>query len=427
MGFADRLAQDLQYVRHLRGDTLDHVMTQLGLCTVGDLVDRHSLSAALSYQYCEDILSNHMKLTNLEEIQTKIDIAQYDLHYVTLRAEKKAGSALSTVTGAGTAMMTAKLKVKGSSENRPKICLGGEIFLRPVAEDLHKLLAYDWVPQVFEIRGVCVHYQLATEEATFEFPASVVPPQLPFDKLFNALRYHVRFDYERYGFLFVQWAIANIMQNKYLVETLFPSEDTMARLKAYFAAKRRLPAPPPGLPSAVDGARGKPSAVGVTSQSQLAPELTEPDVGVSHLPSSAHGAAPTPAAFNAQQLQAINGILQLVADTRWTAVRHTYSSEAVQDHLPMPPYIIYGPPGTGAVFAFYVSRHALICWLVNVADLCANVTLNCRFVASKFQARRVLSRRLFCASVGTSPTTASSPAHLRTPPRTCFVSASAAT
>jgi hypothetical protein len=80
----------------------------------------------------------------------------------------------------------------------------------------------------------------------------------------------------------------------------------------------------------------------------LTPELTEPDVGLSHLPSSARGAAPTAAVFNAQQMQAINGILQLVADNRLTAVRHAYSAEAVQDHLPMPPYIIYGPPGTGA-------------------------------------------------------------------------------
>jgi hypothetical protein len=351
IGFADKLARDLQYVLHLRGNTLETVMAKLGLCTVGDLIERHSLSAALSHQYCEDILSNHMKLTNLEEIQTKIDIAQYDMHYVRLRATRKEGSVLNAVTGAGTTMMTAKLKVKGSSENRPKICLGGEIFLRPVAEDLHKLMAYDWAPLVFEIRGVCVHYHLATEEATYEFPASVIPPQLPFDKLFNSLRYHVRFDYERYGFLFVQWAIANIMQNKYLVETLFPSDDTMARLRTYFAAKRSLPAPPPGFSSAsgaADSARGTTSTAGVTSQAQLTPELTEPDVGLSHLPSCARGAAPTTAVFNAQQMQAINGILQLVADNRFTAVGHTYSSEEVQDHLPMPPYIIYGPPGTGA-------------------------------------------------------------------------------
>jgi hypothetical protein len=91
---------------------------------------------------------------------------------------------------------------------------------------------------------------------------------------------------------------------------------------------------------------------------------------VSQLPSSARGAASTPAVFNAQQLQAIEGILQLVGDTRWTAVRYTYTSEAVQDHLPMPPYIIYGPPGTGTycLLIFPCTLHASICRLVEFAD-----------------------------------------------------------
>jgi hypothetical protein len=184
MGHADRLAKAINYVRHLRANTLEQVITALELCTVGDLLERHSLSAALSRQYSRDILTNHIKLINLEEIQTKIDIAQYDLHYASLRPERKE-------VGDRSLTVRVKMHVRGSSENRPKITLGSQVLLRPVAEDIQLLPTFGWAPQLFELRGICVHYQLSTEEATFEFPIVT----LPHDVLFTRLRFHVRFDY----------------------------------------------------------------------------------------------------------------------------------------------------------------------------------------------------------------------------------------
>jgi len=78
---------------------MSQVMVKMELCSVGDLVEKHSLSAALSHQYCQDILSNHVKLINLEEIQTKIDIAQYDMHHVKLAAvPKNKSNTLPTTT-----------------------------------------------------------------------------------------------------------------------------------------------------------------------------------------------------------------------------------------------------------------------------------------------------------------------------------------
>lgn len=167
MGYAENLAHDLQYVHHLRANTLEQVISALELCTVGDLLERHSLSAALSHQYCQDILTNHAKLMNLEELQTKLDIAQYDLHYVSLRAELMDPTSM---------IVRVKMRIRGSSENRPKVTLGTQVLLRPVEEDLHKLAMLGWLPQLFELRGLCVHYQLSAEEATFEFPAVTMPP-----------------------------------------------------------------------------------------------------------------------------------------------------------------------------------------------------------------------------------------------------------
>ncbi len=349
-GFAEQLAQELHYLHHLRANTLEHVMQKLELCTIGDLIDKHSLSSALSYQYCQDILSNHVKLVNLEEIQTKIDIAQFDLHYVRLTAKIKPSAPNVPANAPGSQLLIAKLKIRGSSENRPKIGLGTEILLRPVQEDLYLLAQYHLLPQMFEIRGVCIHYQLSTEEATFEFPGMINPPQVPFLLLFSALRYHVRFDYERYGFLFIQWAVGSIMSNKYLVEALFPNDDTMLRLKAYFKSSRAPPAPP-GLVqnssvSATNVLRTTSSSNTMSaipkngSQQNTLPLLSQSNPNI---PSANHRSSPDLASlinsttsmsvekngdnaaavttsFNPQQLKAITTIGMLAADERYTEV-----------------------------------------------------------------------------------------------------------
>lgn len=349
-GYADHLAQELQYVRHLRGNTLQTVLDKLELCTVGDLIEKHSLSAALSYQYCQDLLSNHIKLINLEEIQMKIDIAQYDLHYVKLTATKKPPSESSSGGTFGTTMMLVKLKVRGSSENRPKICLGGEIMLRPVAEDLPILVQYGLNPAPFEIRGVCIHYQLSTEEAVFEFPGNVLPAHLShvsFDRVFNALRFHVRFDYERYGYLFIQWAVSNIMQNKYLIESLFPNEDTIARLKRHFRESKTPPCPP-GLQQQQKVPTQKSwAAIAAVVADHGASSPHSLPIDQQDSPGGGLSGSDQAATFNPQQLEAITAIGALVADARWTTVSHLNVGGSVQDFLPMPPFIIFGPPGTG--------------------------------------------------------------------------------
>lgn len=348
MGYSEQMALDLEYVQHLRNNTLEHVITALQLCTVSDLIDRQSFSAKLSHQYCQDILNNHAKLIQLEEIQTKVDVAQYDLHYVSLKAE------IAPVTSAQKlvvtpACMIAKFKIQGSSENRPKISLGGAIMLRPVEEDLHKLEQFGWLPNVFEIRGVCIHYQLSTEVATFEFPATIPGSIIPFEKIFNALRYHIRFEFDRFGFLFMQWAIGNILSDPYLSETLFPNEATISRLQSYFAAhrlalSRDVQVAPPGLNSKAAAIRrfvfDINKSLGVSS-AQDTDTLRESIAASPTMGSSKSGM------FNAQQQHAIDSIVVLANTIRWGTVQSSYTATSFEGYLPLPPFIIYGPPGTG--------------------------------------------------------------------------------
>jgi hypothetical protein len=365
MGHADRLAKAINYVRHVRANTLEQVITALELCTVGDLLERHSLSAALSRQYSRDILTNHIKLINLEEIQTKIDIAQYDLHYASLRPERKE-------FGDRSLTVRVKMHVRGSSENRPKITLGSQVLLRPVAEDIQLLPTFGWAPQWFELRGICVHYQLSTEEATFEFPIVT----MPHDVLFTRLRFHVRFDYERCGFLFVQWAVGNILCDPYLTETLFPNEDTLSRLRVYFNARRDATASV-AIPTLTQRGNDSTAASNSGSNSTLQALLNGTLARASPVQTLSPGSAefstvtsaiavplsqqPAPgmagvgatgatvATFNAQQSLAIETIVALAGDTRQTTIYPSHGKEGVQGPLPMPPFVIYGPPGTGKV------------------------------------------------------------------------------
>ncbi|KAJ1422992.1 hypothetical protein B484DRAFT_398850, partial [Ochromonadaceae sp. CCMP2298] len=64
--------------------------------------------------------------------------------------------------------------VIGSNECRPSITLGDHLFLRPVLEDIHKMGEYGLPPQLLEVVGVCTNFRLATEEATYEFPAPLL-------------------------------------------------------------------------------------------------------------------------------------------------------------------------------------------------------------------------------------------------------------
>jgi hypothetical protein len=78
------------------------------------------------------------------------------------------------------------------------------------------------------------------------------------------------------------------------------------------------------------------NAVAVPLSQQPAPGMAE--VG-------ATGA--TVATFNAQQSLAIETIVALAGDTRQTTIYPSHSKEGIQGPLPMPPFVIYGPPGTG--------------------------------------------------------------------------------
>ncbi|KAJ1387987.1 P-loop containing nucleoside triphosphate hydrolase protein, partial [Ochromonadaceae sp. CCMP2298] len=101
--------------------------------------------------------------------------------------------------------------------------------------------------------------------------------------------------------------------------------------------------------------RGGVSPALPTGLRPLAQAPSDPNPGAAPAPPL----APTPATvltpitpaegteFNSQQRVAIESICRLCADLRWDNVYNPLSREAVQMHLPMPPFVIFGPPGTG--------------------------------------------------------------------------------
>ena len=227
---SDLLEIQTQYLLHYRQHSLDQVMLIMELNNLCDVLEHHSATMA-SFAQCRQLLENYTKLVLLEEIQMKMDIAQYDLHFVKLE-----GKYLNHVPGLG---MIVKIKIQGSNESRPKICIGDGIRLRPVPEDIPKIppaWRYSF-GEFFELRGICMDYTLASEEAIFDFPrlpGTVAEHSVDGLELFNALRFHARFTFDKCGPAFIRQSMNSISHNPYLLESFFPTEDTMGRLINYF-------------------------------------------------------------------------------------------------------------------------------------------------------------------------------------------------
>ena len=112
------------------------------------------------------------------------------------------------------------LKVIGSNENRPKVCMGDTVRLRPVEEDLNSSI----LP--FELVGVIQSYELKTEVATCVF-------QIPDISFFKRFRYHVRFTFERCGLAFVHEAVDIVLASEVLRHRLFPEVDNLLSGRPY--------------------------------------------------------------------------------------------------------------------------------------------------------------------------------------------------
>ena len=278
--------------------------------------------------------------------------------------------------------------VKGSNESRPRIALGDKIRVRPMRESLAYLnhICPQPIP-MYEMEGIIIAYTLASETCICEF---IAPPKSFFwggycepvsDDLVDAwskVTYHARFTFERTGIVFCHRALAEVMTTPSLRKALFPSDTELttptlgalstspgsnagvttllSSFSGTFAGLSGTAASPlssllPLVPSEAlkdSSALLTPSAMQRLSGSSPLPHTTattakshEPffaelfshddDGAFSDLPPLVNDDEQSNH-FNAEQLSAIKAIVSLPPP-------HTPSS--------LPPFIIYGPPGSG--------------------------------------------------------------------------------
>lgn len=152
------------YLRSYRENALERVITAFELHTLCNLLGEDfyralgnspSSTTDTSFRISpQQHLYTIGKLIILEELQRSIDITEFDLVSVSLQFHQSRKTPL---------MVFAKLKVPGSSENRPMISLGDIIRLRPAAESVPALLAMGLFGTL-EFQGIVVSYQLSSEE-----------------------------------------------------------------------------------------------------------------------------------------------------------------------------------------------------------------------------------------------------------------------
>lgn len=191
--------------------------------------------------------------------------------------------------------MTCSLIVKGANENRPMINIGDFIRFRPVGEDL---LAH-CLPML-ELEAVVTGFTLKSEKVTCVLALPNMeqtylnhPPAFPHHavKVLSELRFHIRFTFDKCGVAFVQKAIDTI------------SESTALKLRVFPPKEREVRNPLPRLlqfPGRI---------------------IMDPDL-------------------NREQREAVETVSAL-----YLAGVDSYKAD--RNCTPSPPYIIFGPPGTG--------------------------------------------------------------------------------
>lgn len=146
-----------------------------------------------------------------------------------------------------------------------------------------------------------------------------------------------RFSFERCGFLFVHQALQIALTNAAFNEALFPTEETYGNYKTILSTAM--------AESSYSLFLGDPGA------QRSAIEKLQEDSAVPPAASFPHGnktyttrAGIIDTKLNLQQLEVVNSI---------TAVSQCLATRLIV-HTPLPPLIIYGPPGTGLnIFVFF--------------------------------------------------------------------------
>lgn len=128
--------------------------------------NEYSSSALVNQKTPQQHLYTIGKLIILEEFQRSVDITEFDMVCVTLSFEmcpipsSSDPAVQAAFNNLGQKVVRTKLKIVGSSENRPMVSLGDVVRLRPVQESASYLGVFGAV----ELQGIVVSYKLSSEE-----------------------------------------------------------------------------------------------------------------------------------------------------------------------------------------------------------------------------------------------------------------------
>lgn len=292
--------QDLykQYVESYRNNRLPELALQHELNHLSEVIFREKKLQIQPTEYLKILY----KLTIFEEIQTKLDIAKFDLHFVKINFELIRENNLLSIS------LKCKLQVQGSNESRPRILIGDKIRLRPTVEDCAARRM-----NLFELQGLVSNYHLQSEEVTCLFAVQnvfaidgVQSSSSKLIELLSSMKFDVRFSYDRSSFAMMKILLnSRMVLSSYLIEALFPNPNTMAKLKEakqmHFTGSYGI------VPT--DGA----FSIASNSYVRLSAE------------------------FNQEQNRAICSVVD------WCDL----NNQSRHSICPIPPFIIFGPPGTG--------------------------------------------------------------------------------
>jgi DNA polymerase III delta prime subunit len=306
----ENLPHYLNYIEHHRNRTLQEFVINHGLNQLNEVLNTdHPVSikpAAYFYSLS--------RLLHFEEMANQVDYYKYDIHFYSLHfALYNPGNNPLETHFSQTIIIQCTMKIRGSSELRPKISIGNRVRIRPTQEscEMNRI-------DMIEMTGIVLNYSLATEEAIilFSAPKHIVNPfvhqnnKKPLTEqsldLWNSLQYHIRFLDDRTHYGFMQYLLHNVLsKNNYLQQCFFPIQADIDRLRDLKMDFYRR-----------NGGQGT---------------VGSPPSTLSSSPTRKNSR------FNQQQEKAINEILD------WCSINRYFTTYAA----PMPPFVLFGPPGTG--------------------------------------------------------------------------------
>jgi hypothetical protein len=315
----------LRFLDDYRNNKLEELMLSCGLNQLEEVLHQDMPVDAKPDRY----LTSLLKLFYFEEMTVKLEYCKYDIHYSSVHftpyvPHKSYSNIVSQISPDSFQyhLATCKMKIRGSSELRPRILIGNIIKLRPSQADQLK-----YGLNLFELVGTVLNYTLASEEAVVIF---TLPKILPVASqtiylnhkdqeesnhlaIWNKIKYHARFTDDRSHFGFIHYLIQHILlptpnvpttgTGIYLLNCLFPTQPIISLLKEFRLQYHRS-----------------------NDQSHRANLNFNSSESISNKK------------FNQQQEKAIEEVVI------WTGINRRSEGGKL---LSMPPFIIFGPAGTG--------------------------------------------------------------------------------